>query len=47
VYALIDAGLLIRQPEDRPEDFEGVYHFEHAFEREYVWARDVMREDEA
>jgi len=47
VYALIDAGLLIRQPEDRLEDFEGVYHFEHAFEHEYVWARNVMREGES
>jgi len=44
VYALIDAGLLIRQPEDRLEDFEDVYHFENAFEDEYVWAKDVMRE---
>ena len=41
VYALIDAGLLIRQPEDRLEDFEGVYAFEHAFEREYAWGKDV------
>ena len=46
VYALIDAGLLIRQPDDRPEDFECVYHFDRAFEHEYVWARNVMREGE-
>ena len=46
VYALIDAGLLIRRPEDRPEDFQGVFHFERAFEDEYVWAKDVMREGE-
>ncbi len=37
VYALIDAGLLTRQPEDKPEDFRGVYAFETAFEREYPW----------
>lgn len=43
VYALIDAGLLIRQPEDRLEDFEDVYHFENAFEDEYVWAKNVIR----
>ena len=44
VYALIAAELLIRQPEDRLEDFEDVYRFEHAFEDEYVWAKDVMPE---
>ena len=43
VYALIAAGLLIRQPEDRLEDFEDVYRFEHAFETEYAWGKDVMR----
>ncbi len=46
VYALIDVGLLVRQPEDRLQDFEGVYQFENAFEEEYVWAKDVMREGE-
>ena len=46
VYALIDAGLLIRQPEDRLEDFEDVYAFEHAFEREYALGSGVMREGE-
>ncbi len=44
VYALIDAGLLVRQPDDRLEDFEGVYGFETAFEREYEWGKDVMGE---
>ena len=46
VYALIDAGLLIRQPEDRLEDFEDVYAFEHAFEKEYAWGRNLVREGE-
>jgi uncharacterized repeat protein (TIGR04138 family) len=46
VYALIDAGLLIRQPEDRLEDFEDVYAFPTAFEEEYVWGRGVVREGE-
>ena len=44
VYALIAAGLLIRQPEDRLEDFEDVYAFSSAFEAEYVWGKDVMGE---
>jgi uncharacterized repeat protein (TIGR04138 family) len=37
VYALIDAGLLVRQPEDKPEDFHGVYAFDAAFEAQYPW----------
>jgi uncharacterized repeat protein (TIGR04138 family) len=41
VYALIDAGLLVRQPEDKPEDFHGVYEFA-AFEQEYPWGKDGM-----
>lgn len=45
VYALIDAGLLVRQPEDRLEDFADVYAFESAFEGEYEWGRNVMREE--
>jgi uncharacterized repeat protein (TIGR04138 family) len=36
VYALIDAGLLIRQPEDRLEDFEKVYEFS-VLEDQYPW----------
>ncbi len=43
VYALIDAGLLVRQPDDRLEDFEDVYAFEEAFERGYVWGRAETR----
>lgn len=31
VYALIDVGLLSRQPEDRLEDFDKVYDFDEAF----------------
>ena len=38
VYALIDAGLLVRQPEDRLEDFEKVYEFS-VLEDEYPWGR--------
>ena len=44
VYTLIDVQLLTRQPDDRPEDFAEVYAFSAAFEEEYPWARDVMRE---
>lgn len=38
VYSLIDVGLLISQPEDRIEDFEGVYDFDDAFEADYPWS---------
>jgi uncharacterized repeat protein (TIGR04138 family) len=44
VYALIDAGLLVRQADDREEDFEGVFAFTEAFERGYEWR--AWREDE-
>lgn len=38
VYTLIDLGLLISQPEDRIEDFVGVYEFAEAFEGDYPWS---------
>jgi uncharacterized repeat protein (TIGR04138 family) len=38
VYHLIGAGLLISQPQDRLEDFIGVYDFAEAFEGEYPWS---------
>lgn len=37
VYALVGAGLLVTQPDDREEDFAGVYEFESAFDESYVW----------
>jgi len=37
VFALIDAGLLARQPSDRIEDFERVYEFGEAFGAGYRW----------
>ena len=36
VYSLVDVGVLMTQPGDRIEDFDGVYGFE-VFERDYVW----------
>ena len=38
VYSLIDLGLLIGQPQDRIEDFDGVYEFAEAFEGDYPWS---------
>ncbi len=37
VFALVDMGLLITQPGDREEDFDGVYQFRDAFDATYVW----------
>jgi uncharacterized repeat protein (TIGR04138 family) len=37
VFALVDCGILIKQDDDRKEDFRGVFDFEEAFEAEYPW----------
>lgn len=37
VYALVEVGLLVTQPGDKVEDFEGVYAFEQAFDDGYKW----------
>ena len=37
VFALVDYGILIKQPEDSREDFEGLFSFEEAFEESYPW----------
>jgi len=37
VFAMVECGVLIKQEEDRREDFQGLFDFEEAFEREYPW----------
>ena len=37
VFALIDVGLLARQPSDKREDFERVYDFAEVFRAGYRW----------
>jgi uncharacterized repeat protein (TIGR04138 family) len=37
VWALTDAGVLSRRPEDRLEDFAGGFDFDTAFRAEYPW----------
>ncbi|MFV1986196.1 MAG: Minf_1886 family protein [Gemmatimonadota bacterium] len=37
IFALVDCGVLIKQPEDSREDFEGLFSFEEAFEERYPW----------
>lgn len=39
VFALVEAGLLMTQPNDRLEDFTDVYHFAEAFSAARVWDR--------
>ena len=38
VFALVDCGVLITQPDDSPEDFEGLFTFDEAFENCYPWS---------
>jgi len=37
VFAMVDCGVLITREEDRREDFQGLFDFEEAFERDYPW----------
>jgi uncharacterized repeat protein (TIGR04138 family) len=37
VFALVDAGVLVKEEEDRLRDFHGVFDFEEVFERNYPW----------
>ena len=37
VFALVDLGMLLSQPNDSIADFEGVFDFDQAFERDYPW----------
>ena len=37
VFALVEQGILIRQEEDRPEDFVDLFDFEEAFDLNYTW----------
>jgi len=37
VFSLVDCGILMKQEEDSPDDFRGIFDFEEAFERNYPW----------
>jgi len=39
VFTLVELGLLISAPSDNRDDFQGVFEFDQAFEREYPWSR--------
>jgi uncharacterized repeat protein (TIGR04138 family) len=38
VFALVEAGVLIKEEEDRPDDFQDLFDFEEAFETDYPWS---------
>ena len=37
VFALVECGVLVKQDTDALDDFDGVYDFGAAFERDYPW----------
>lgn len=37
VFALVECGVLIKQDEDNPDDFEDVFDFDEAFDEGYPW----------
>jgi uncharacterized repeat protein (TIGR04138 family) len=37
VFALVEAGVLVKEDSDRLEDFQRLFDFEEAFERNYPW----------
>ena len=37
VFALVECGVLVKQENDALDDFDGVFDFEFAFERDYPW----------
>lgn len=37
VFALVECGVLVKQENDSLDDFEGVFDFQTAFERDYPW----------
>ena len=41
VFALVDIGILVKQDEDRPEDFEDLFDFEEVFDRNYPWTAGI------
>lgn len=37
VFALVECGVLVKQEDDRREDFRNVFDFEEVFENDYPW----------
>jgi uncharacterized repeat protein (TIGR04138 family) len=41
VFALVDLGVLLRQDDDSPDDFEDVFDFDDVFDRGYPWGANL------
>ena len=41
VFTLVELGMLLSQPSDSREDFEDVFDFDQAFERDYPWCAGI------
>jgi uncharacterized repeat protein (TIGR04138 family) len=41
VFAMVECGILIKREEDSREDFQNLFDFEEAFERDYPWGGRV------
>jgi uncharacterized repeat protein (TIGR04138 family) len=41
VFALVEAGVLIKQEEDTPDDFDAIYDFDEVFEDDYPWGANL------
>lgn len=41
VFTLVELGMLLSQPNDSREDFEDVFDFDQAFERDYPWCAGI------
>jgi len=38
VFALVDAGVLVKEEEDKARDFRALFDFEEVFDRNYPWS---------
>ena len=41
VFALVECGILIKQDEDSPGDFDALFDFEETFDRAYPWGANI------
>lgn len=41
VFALVECGILIKQDEDSPTDFEALFDFAETFEQDYPWGANI------
>lgn len=41
VFALVDAGVLLKQDHDSPRDFDALYDFEEVFDADYPWGANI------